>query len=88
MYSLQGGSWVQTQELTAPDGAPQDRFGFSVAVSGSTLVAGATFHEAAYVYSLAGGSWSLSQELVSGSTIVVGARYHNAAYVFALQGGS
>jgi hypothetical protein len=41
------GPWVdatQTAELTAKDGATLDELGFSVAVSGSTIVAGARYH--------------------------------------------
>src|SRR5262245_15934192 len=41
VFNLRGGSWVETQKLTASDGAADDRFGYSVAVSGSTVVVGA-----------------------------------------------
>ena len=38
------GRVVQTAELTASDGAPEDRFGTAVAISGATIVAGADTH--------------------------------------------
>src|SRR5580658_9277330 len=38
-----GGTWKQTQELTASDGASQDHFGNSLAMDRSTAVVGALF---------------------------------------------
>jgi hypothetical protein len=49
-----GGTWGQQAELTSSDGATNDNFGGSVAVSGSTVIAGASGHQfnlgAAYVF--------------------------------------
>ena len=97
VYAVSGSMWSQQQELTAADGAATDEFGESVAVSGNTLVVGAGNHAvngnaaqgAAYVYTFAGTTWSLQQELtlpddgfpaffgirvaLSGNTMVVGA---------------
>ncbi len=42
---------TQTAELTASDGAPNDHLGESVAISGSTIVAGAAGQGAVYVFS-------------------------------------
>jgi RHS repeat-associated protein len=72
VFSLSGGSWSQTAELTASDGAANDELG-QVAVSGTTIVAGAAGHTvsgntdqgAAYVFSLAGGVWSQTAELTA-----------------------
>jgi hypothetical protein len=36
--------WVQTAELTASDGAAGDQFGWSVSISGNTVVVGSPFH--------------------------------------------
>jgi hypothetical protein len=36
------GTWSQQQELTAPDGKSNERFGFSVSVSGGTALVGAS----------------------------------------------
>ena len=64
--------WVQ-QEVTAADGAAGDNFGSSVALSanGTTALVGAptktvggnSGQGAAYVYTLAGGTWSQAAEL-------------------------
>jgi hypothetical protein len=62
------GRWVnttQTAELTAPDGQTGDQLGFSVAVSGHTIVAGANARQigstddqgAAYVYTEPSRGW-------------------------------
>ena len=75
VFANSGGSWSQTQELTASDGVPGDRFGWSVALSsdGNTAVVGAKnktfgsniYQGAAYVFTNSGGSWSQQQELTA-----------------------
>lgn len=58
--------WVQTAELTASDGAAGDQFGWSVAISGNTVVVGSPFHTvsanasqgAAYVFVEPASGWS------------------------------
>ncbi len=75
VYTLAGGTWSQTAELTASNGAASDRFGTSVALSstGATALVGAsnktvgvnTAQGAAYVYTLAGGTWSQTAELTA-----------------------
>jgi FG-GAP repeat len=88
VFTLHDGSWVQTQKLTASDGAARDLFGWSVAVSGSTIIVGAIgddlFSGAVYVFNRQGGSWIETQKLtaggvefgyslaLSGSTLVIG----------------
>jgi len=90
VFERHGGSWVETQKLFASDGFVFDVFGKSVAVSGSTIVAGAA-NRAAYVFERQGGRWIKTQKLtasdaaaddffalsvaVSGSIIVVGAPF-------------
>ena len=60
-------TWSQAQELTAPDGAAGDRFGYAVSVSGDTAVIGAAYQHneqgGAYVFVRSAGAWSLQQEL-------------------------
>jgi RHS repeat-associated protein len=71
VFNLSRGSWIQTTELTATDGADGDDFGQSVAISGSNVIVGAVGHTvdgnsregAAYVYTFSGGSWTLTTEL-------------------------
>jgi FG-GAP repeat protein/List-Bact-rpt repeat protein len=69
VFTMPAGGWVnatQTAELTASDGAASDGFGSSVAVAGSTIVAGARNHKvganagqgAAYVFTMpTAGPW-------------------------------
>lgn len=73
VFAESGGMWSQQQELTAPDGAPGDWFGYSVALDGSTVVVGAPHHEvganvkqgAAYVFVQSGTTWAQEAELTS-----------------------
>jgi hypothetical protein len=70
VYSEPAGGWVSTAnfaaELTASDGASPDELGTAVAVSGSTIVAGAPYHTvgsnaqqgAVYVYTEPAGGWT------------------------------
>jgi hypothetical protein len=65
-YPIVVDPWVQTAELTSSDGGPGDQFGWSVAVSGSTVVVGAPFHTvglnlgqgAAYVFVEPANGWT------------------------------
>ncbi len=74
VFTSNGTTWSQQQELTAgDDGAPNDEFGGSVAISGNTVVVGATSHKvgsnagqgAAYTFTRTGTTWSQQQELTS-----------------------
>jgi hypothetical protein len=73
VFAESGGTWTQQAELTASDGALGDYFGRSVAVSGSTIIVGATDHTvgsntwqgAAYVFTESGGTWTQQAELTS-----------------------
>lgn len=63
------GTWSQTAELTASDGADGDSFGYAAALSakGTTAVIGDLYQSddmgAAYVFSASGGSWAQVAEL-------------------------
>ena len=75
VFTRLSGSWTQQQELTASDGAANDAFGFSVALSsdGNTALVGAyvktvggnSFQGAAYVFTRLSGSWTQQQELTA-----------------------
>ncbi len=72
VFTLRGGAWSQTAELTAPRGASTQEFGFSVALSaaGSTALVGTPAGSnsgtgAAYVFRLRGGAWSRTAELTA-----------------------
>jgi hypothetical protein len=62
VFTRSGSTWTQQQELTASDGAPNDAFGWSVALAGNgrTVLVGApykdTYTGAAYVYAADGAS--------------------------------
>jgi FG-GAP repeat protein len=66
-----GGVWTQQQKLLASAPAAQDNFGFSVAISGETVVVGAQSDDgaaganqgSAYVFVRSAGVWSLQQKL-------------------------
>jgi len=66
-------AWNQATELTATDGTAGDSFGYSVALSGTTVVIGAlnktvngnAKQGAAYVYTESGGTWSQQAELTA-----------------------
>jgi hypothetical protein len=76
---------TQQQKLTASDGGDDDKFGYSVAISGYTAVVGAPSASSAYVFVRGGTTWSLQQKLtagnglfgwsvaIDGNTVVVGA---------------
>ncbi len=89
-----GTAWSQQAELTAADAASGDIFGFSVAISGSTAVAGArnknSFTGAAYAFAVPSQQAELTAAdaaaedifansvAISGSTAVVGAPFKNS----------
>ena len=65
-------SWTHQATLSASDGAANDNFGFSVAITGDTIVVGApgggvvtTTPGAAYVYFRSGTSWTEQQKLTA-----------------------
>jgi hypothetical protein len=62
-----GGVWSQQAELSAADGASNDNFGVNVAISGDTVVVGASgknsFAGAIYVFVRSGTTWSQAAEI-------------------------
>ncbi len=59
--------WIQEEELKAPAGASfAPFFGWSVAIDGDTVVVGAPFAGAAYVYSRSDDTWNEGSELITG----------------------
>lgn len=67
VFGRTGSTWSQQAILTASDGVSGDLFGASVALSGNTLLVGATGHSfaagASYVFTRTGGIWSQQAEL-------------------------
>ena len=69
-FTNNSGGWAEEQKLTASDGHTADCLGFSVALSGNTLVAGTFLHDgsapntgAAYVFHRDNSRWSMAQKL-------------------------
>ena len=73
VFVQSGTTWTQQAELTASDGAANDAFGNTVALSGTIAVVGAALHEvgangsqgAAYVFVQSGATWTQQQELTA-----------------------
>jgi FG-GAP repeat len=73
VFTFNGGTWVQQQELTASDGSAFDQFGWSVALSGTTALVGAesktiglnSAQGAAYVFTFNGSAWDQQRELTA-----------------------
>ncbi len=73
VFAGSGGAWAQQATLLASDGAAQDKFGVSVAVSGTTALIGAysktvganALQGAAYVFTASGSSWTQQAKLVA-----------------------
>ncbi|MGA2004482.1 MAG: FG-GAP repeat protein [Terriglobales bacterium] len=93
VFTQRGTSWIQQAELTASDGANYNYFGWSVAVSGSTVVVGAPGYPAtgpngsqgaAYVFVQSGGTWSQQAELTASD----GAAYDQLGSSVALSGNT
>jgi hypothetical protein len=73
VFAPSGGAWTQVAKLSSSDGAASDAFGESIALSGTTLVAGAPFaaigensgQGAAYVFSGSGATWNETAKLIA-----------------------
>lgn len=73
VFTRSAGVWTQQQKLVASDGAANDFFGSSVALSGDTAVVGAAFDDtpagndagSAYVFTRSAGVWTQQQKLIA-----------------------
>lgn len=71
VFIRSGNTWTQKQKLTANDGAANDHFGCSVAMSSDTIVIGAEYDRigvpsiigSVYVFARSGGGWVQQQRL-------------------------
>ena len=75
VYILNGGVWTQQAVLLANDGAVADKFGYSVAISGDTIVVGSYNDDSplsnagsAYVFIRSGTTWTFQQKLTGGDS--------------------
>jgi hypothetical protein len=73
VFTRSAGGWSEQAKLLANDGAGSDYFGYSVAISGDTIVVGAyeedtssnTSNGAAYVFTRSAGTWSQQAKLLA-----------------------
>ncbi|MBC7938021.1 MAG: FG-GAP repeat protein [Rhizobacter sp.] len=73
VFNREGSSWTQMAKLTAADGAADDYFGHSAAISGNTIIVGAYGDNiganinqgSAYIYTLSGSSWTFRAKLTA-----------------------
>jgi hypothetical protein len=73
VFVRSGTAWSQQQKLTAINGASNDQFGYSVALSGNTAVIGAPLDDvsaninqgSAYVFVRSGTAWSQQQQITA-----------------------
>jgi FG-GAP repeat protein/IPT/TIG domain-containing protein len=71
VFERSGGTWTEGQTLEASNGATYDAFGWSVAISGETVVVGAPIADSgagpesgvAYIFVRSGGTWTEQQEV-------------------------
>lgn len=66
VYRFDGSTWSESQKILASNGAGNDRFGLSVALTDDRLVVGSFDHDvtgAVYLYEFDGSSWIESQIL-------------------------
>ena len=88
VFTGSGSTWTQRAKLTATGGAPGDRFGYAVALSGSVAVIGATGSNsntgAAYVFTGSGSTWTQQARLAAAD----GAEGDYFGYAVALSGST
>jgi len=69
VFANDGGTWSETQKLTADDAATNSDFGVAVALQGATALVGAygdaSYQGAGYVFTNDGGTWTQAQKLTA-----------------------
>ncbi|MCB9103874.1 MAG: FG-GAP repeat protein [Anaerolineales bacterium] len=95
VFTEPGGGWTnatQTAKLTAGDGATNDYFGWSVDISGDTIVVGAKGDDsnrgAAYVFDQPGGGWTSTSTFTAKLTADDGAADDQLGYSVAIEDGT
>ncbi|MEZ4334968.1 MAG: SUMF1/EgtB/PvdO family nonheme iron enzyme [Myxococcota bacterium] len=80
VFTRSGTTWTEQQKLVASDAAAGDDFGYSVSISGDTVVVGAfadddagTNSGSAYVFTRSGTTWTEQQKLVASDAAASGA---------------
>ena len=99
VFTMPASGWAnttQTAELSASDGAARDELGYSVAVSGNTVVAGARFHRvganghqgAAYVFTMPASGWANTTTQAAELSASDGAAADGLGYSVAVSGNT
>ena len=72
IFERSGVTWTVQQKLTASDAAAEDYFGYSVSVSGDTVIVGAHYDDdvggssgSAYVFARSGATWTQREKLTA-----------------------
>jgi hypothetical protein len=72
IYSLTAGKWHKVQTIVDPEGWPPSNFGYSVAITSSTLAIGApganNQYGAVYMYARSGSRWTPTSTLIDPGT--------------------
>ncbi len=93
IFEFDGENWVETVELTSPEGVTNDKFGYSVSLSGDRMVVsapianiGESYNEelvgVAYIFEFDGNNWIETAKLVPSN----GYRLDNFGYTVVLDG--
>ncbi len=81
VFVRSGTTWIQQAKLTASDASALDAFGYSVAISGDTLLVGALVTDpgslsgSAYVFARSGTTWIQQAKLTTSDRGVSNSRY-------------
>jgi len=67
VYTRSGGSWSESQKITASGGGANDHFGSAMARDGDTLLVGAPFADKAYFFTNQAGNWQQGQSISDSS---------------------
>jgi hypothetical protein len=84
IFKREGSNWIQQAKLTPSDSIPNNRFGYSVAISGDYAVVGALGVNSAYIFKREGTAWIQQVKLthagnfgisvsINGDYVIVGA---------------
>ncbi len=73
VFTRAGDTWIEQAKLTPSDGGPGDRFGWSVAISGDTIVVSSLWDDvginpdqgSAYVFTRTAGTWTEQAKLTA-----------------------
>jgi hypothetical protein len=84
IFTRSGTTWSQQQKIQSSDIAANDNFGFSVAVDGDTLIAGARYQDtgssgagAAYIFTRSGTTWTQAHK-IQASTVTTNGYFGSA----------